>query len=125
MFSCSVADTSGPMSWLWVALGFAKGNSESMMAAAQDHALWTKWIKANTDNIKCSLKVLRALKGNLEGFSDTVHETRTLRIFDKNHAYSMHTPSIFSNKTIDGLNLKKPFWVFSNSPTTKPSMVSA
>ena len=39
MFSGSVADTSGPMSWLWLALGFAKGNSESMKAAAQDHAL--------------------------------------------------------------------------------------
>ena len=40
------------------------------------------------------------------GFSHTVRETRTLGVF--------HT-----GKTIDGLNLKTPFWVFSYSSRDK------
>ena len=40
------------------------------------------------------------------GFSHTVRETITLGVF--------HT-----SKTLDGLNMKKPFWVFLYSPRDK------
>ena len=56
-----------------------------------------------------SLRVLKVLKWNLYGFSHTVRGTRTLGVFD-------------TSKTIDGLNLKKPFWVFSYSPREKTFM---
>ena len=66
------------------------------------------------DRINSSLKVLKVLKYNLYGFSHTVRETRTLVVFR-------------TNKIIDGLNLKKPFWVHETRPlwvfhTSKPSM---
>ena len=53
-----------------------------------------------------TLKVLKVSKWNLYEFSHTVRETRTFGIFR-------------TSKTIDGLNLEKPFWVFSNSPRDK------
>ena len=43
------------------------------------------------------------------GFSHTVRKTRTSGV--------LHT-----GKTIDGLNSKKPFWVFSYSPRDKTFM---
>ena len=46
--------------------------------------------------IDITLKVLKVLKSNLYRFSHTVRETRTLGVF-------------YKSKTIDGLNLKKPF----------------
>ena len=49
------------------------------------------------------------MKWNLYGFSHPVRETRTLGVF--------HT-----SKTIDGLNLKKSFWVFAYSPGDKTFM---
>ena len=54
-------------------------------------------------------KVQKVLKWNLYGFSHTLRETRTLGVF-------------YASKTIDGLNLKKPFWVFSYSPRDKTFM---
>ena len=56
-----------------------------------------------------SLKVLKILKWNLYGFSRTVLGTRTLGVF-------------YTSKTIDGLNLKKSYWVFSYSPRDKTFM---
>ena len=56
-----------------------------------------------------TLKVLKVLKWNFYGFSHAVRKTRTFGVF--------HT-----SKTIDGLNLRKPFWAFSYSPRDKTFM---
>ena len=56
-----------------------------------------------------SLKVLKILKWKLYGFSRTALRTRSLGVF-------------YTSKTIDVLNLKKPFWVFLYSPRDKTFM---
>ena len=69
-------------------------------------AFWMRLCYFYVTKTSDTVKILKVSKTNIRGFSHTVRETRTLGVFR-------------TSKTIDSLNLKKDFSVFSYSTQNK------